>query len=75
MAAAAAQYEGRNANRGGVDVEFQDFGSVVCWQEDLFPHNLKFLLFHSRNVANLCTNTSCDREMQKKRCSIHALPQ
>jgi hypothetical protein len=62
-AAAAAEYDGGSAKRRGVDVECQNFGSFVPWQEDRSPQNLKCLPSYSRNVANLCTNTGCDREM------------
>ncbi len=46
----------------------------MSWREDLSLKNLKCRPSHSRNVANLCTNTSCDREMQEKCCSICAPP-
>ncbi len=62
-----AKYEGGNANMGGgVDVECQNFDSVVHWREDLSPQNLKCPPSHSMSVANLCTNTSCDRELREK---------
>jgi hypothetical protein len=47
-------------------VECQNFGSVGHLQEDLSPQHLKCPPSHSMNVTNLCTNTSCDREMREK---------
>jgi hypothetical protein len=66
MVGATAEYEGNKANRGGgLMWNLKNFDSVVPWREDLSPQNSKCPPSHSRNVANLCTNTSCNRGMQK----------